>query len=342
MMKGIFTRTIHAKEHIMKMNVSAHVFCLGTYSERYVPEGYFEELNIDQMLEVFSKTEGLDGIFQMYPPALMPKDPVKLMKKVSDFGLKIADVFVEQWSSRRWKNGPYSCTDKKVRNEAIKEFKDGLDFARELKAESILLWPAHDGFDYPFQTNYFDGLKYFVETLQELGEYAPDMKIAVEAKNKDPRQKQYASDTGKVMMHLQDAGLDNVGAALDVGHSFMAQENISESLAILDSHNKLFQIHLNENYRDADPDMIFGTVNFWEILEFYYYLNKTSYEGWQAIDIISPRDDRVKSLKLGVSMTHKFKEMADRLSEHADEIDGNLESYRFVDNMELIRKLILK
>ena len=76
--------------------------------------------------------------------------------------------------------------------------------------------------------------------------------------------------------------------------------------------------------------------------EFYYYLNKTDYEGWQAIDIISPRDDRVKSLQLGISLTHKFKEMADRLTEHADEIDGNLEAYRFADNMELIRKLILK
>jgi xylose isomerase len=326
----------------MKLNVSAHVFCLGTYAERYVPGGYFEEMNIDQMLEIFSKTEGLDGIFQMYPPALMPKDPVKLLKKVADFGLKIGDVFVEQWSDRKWKNGPYSCTDKKVRGEAIKEFKEGLDFATELKAESVLLWPAHDGFDYPFQANYYDGLKYFVETLQEIGEHAPDMKIAVEAKNKDPRQRQYASDTGKVMMHLQDVGLDNVGGALDVGHSFMAQENIAESLVILDTHKKLFQIHLNENYRDADPDMLFGTVNFWEILEFYYYLNKTDYEGWQAIDIIAPRDDRAKSLQLGVSMVHKFKELADRLTEHAAEIDGNVEGYRFADNMELIRELVLK
>ncbi len=326
----------------MKLNVSAHVFCLGTYAERYVPGGYFEEMNIDQMLEVFSKTEGLDGIFQMYPPALMPKDPVKLLKKVSDFGLKIGDVFVEQWSDRKWKNGPYSCTDKKVRGEAIKEFKEGLDFAKELKAESVLLWPAHDGFDYPFQANYYDGLKYFVETLQELGEHAPDMKIAVEAKNKDPRQRQYARDTGKIMMFLDDVGLNNVGGALDVGHSFMAQENIAESLVIIDTHKKLFQIHLNENYRDADPDMIFGTVNFWEILEFYYYLNKTDYEGWQAIDIIAPRDDRAKSLQLGVSMVHKFKEFADRLTEHAGEIDGNMEGYRFVDNMELIRKLVLK
>ena len=325
----------------MKLNVSAHVFCLSTYPERYVPGGYYDEMDLDRMLEIFQKTEGLNGIFQMYPPALMPKDPVKLMKKASDFGLTVGDVFVEQWSDPKYKHGAYSTNETKIRKEAIREFKEGIDFARELKARSVLLWPAHDGFDYPFQANYYDGLKYLVETLQELGEYAPDMKIAVEAKNKDPRQKQYAANTGKVMMLLNDVGLDNVGAALDIGHSFMAQESIAESLVIIDSRRKLFQIHLNENYKDADPDMIFGTINFWEILEFCYYLNKTDYEGWQAIDIIAPRDDRVKSLQVGVRLVHKFKELADRLTKREKEIDANMEGYRFTDNMELLTELIL-
>jgi len=288
----------------MKLNVSAHVFCLGTYPERYVPGGYWEDMGIDRMLEVFSKTDGLDGIFQMFPPAMMPKDPVKLLKKIQEHGLEVADVFIEQWSDRKYRHGAYSTSEEKVRKEAIKMFKEGIDFAKEIKAHSVLLWPAHDGFDYPFQTNYYDAWKRLVDTLKELGEYAGDMNIAVEAKDKDPRQKQYVSNTGKVMMLLSDIGLENVGAALDIGHSFMARENIAESLVILDSHKKLFQIHLNENYKDADPDMIFGSINFWEIVEFYYYLNKTDYQGWQAIDIIAPREDRVRSLQVGVKLVN--------------------------------------
>jgi len=324
----------------MKLNVSAHVFCLGTYPERYVPGGYYDELTIDEMLEIFSKTEGLDGLFQMYPPALMPEDPDKILKKAADFGLKVSEVFVEGWSDRKWKNGAYSTTEKNVQEGAIRLFKEGIDFAKELKAESILFWPAHDGFDYPFQANYYDGWKNLVETLQELGEYERSMRIAVEAKSKDPRQKQYASNTGKVLTLLNDVGLDNVGAALDIGHAFMAQESIAESCALLDSHHKLFQIHLNENYKDADPDMIFGSLNFWEILEFYYYLNKTDYEGWQAIDIIAPRDDRVRSLQVGVKLVHKYKAMADKLTEHADEIEKNLEGYHFVDNIDMMSDLL--
>ncbi len=134
--------------------------------------------------------------------------------------------------------------------------------------------------------------------------------------------------------------MENVGGVIDIGHAFMAQENIAESLAILDIHKKLFQIHLNENYKDADPDMIFGTLNFWEILEFYYYLNKTDFQGWQSIDTIVPRDDRVKSLQTGVRLIYKYKEMADKLSGYQEEIDKNLEGYHFTDNISLITDML--
>ena len=119
-----------------------------------------------------------------------------------------------------------------------------------------------------------------------------------------------------------------------------AGESLAESVALLDVHDKLYQIHLNENYKDADPDMIFGTINFWELLEFYYYMNKTDYKGWQAIDIIAPRDDREKSLKLGIKMVWKLQELAEKLMKHEKEIDENMKSYKFADNMDMITDLI--
>lgn len=97
---------------------------------------------------------------------------------------------------------------------------------------------------------------------------------------------------------------------------------------------------MNENYKDADPDLIFGTINFWEILEFFYYLNKTDFEGWSSIDIITARDERAKSLELAVKLTWKYKELADKLSEHSEEIDKNLKGYRFVDNMNLMTDIL--
>ena len=120
----------------------------------------------------------------------------------------------------------------------------------------------------------------------------------------------------------------------------LLQKGLESAVCASDYWGKLYQIHINENYKDADPDMIFGTVNFWEILEFYYYLNKTNYEGWCAIDIIAPRDDRVKSLALGVKLMWKFQDLALKLLKHEKEIDANLKGYRFADNMDLISDLI--
>lgn len=327
----------------MKLNVDAHLWCLGTYAERYVPGGYFDELSTDKRLEIMSKIEGLTGLFTFYPmePPL-PSDPDALVKKLDNFGLKVSNIAVECWSDRKWKHGSFATNDANIRKEVVKLFKESIDFAKAVNADSVLLWPAHDGFDYPFQVNYADGWKNMVETVREIAEYDPGVKIALEAKSKDPRQKQYISNTGKAMALINDVNLDNVGGALDVGHSLMAQENLAESLMLLDSHKKLVQIHLNENYKDADPDMIFGTINFWEILEFFYYLNKTDFKGWSSVDIIAGRDDREKSLILSIKLVWKFKELADKLSKHSDEIDSNLKGYRFADNMNLITDMILQ
>jgi len=325
----------------MQLHVDAHLWCLGTYAERYVPGGYFDPMTVEEQLQRMSEIAGLEGLFVFYPTAPLPADPEQLLKKLGDHHLRVSNLCPEVWSDRRWKLGALSTTDAAVRREALRIIKDGIDFGKAIGADSILVWPAHDGFDYPFQTDYRDAWKHLVESLQEIGEHDRGMKIAVEYKSKDPRQRQYVSNVGKLMMLLNDVGLENVGGVIDVGHALMAQESLAESLVILDGHKKLYQIHLNENYKDADPDMIFGTLNFWEILEFFYFLNKTDFAGWCSIDIIVPRDDRARSLQVGVKLIHKYQALAAKLGAQAATIDANLQKgCRFVDNIDLITNIL--
>ena len=281
----------------MTLNLDSHIWCLGTYAERYVPGGYFDPLTLDEQLQIMSGIEGLTGLFVFYPSHPLPSDPDSLLRKLAGFNLKVSNLMVDCWGDRKWKHGGFATTDARVRKETVKLFEDAIDFSRAIKAESVLLWPAHDGFDYPFQCDYRDGWKHLVETIREV---------------------------------------------VYVGRAFMCQENPAESLAILYSHGKLGQIHLNESYRDADPDMIFGTVNFWENLEFFYYLNRTRFTGWATIDAVIARDDRARSLEMAVSMAWKYKRMADILSARSAEIDAHLAGYRFADNAALITELLLK
>lgn len=325
----------------MKLNIDSHLWVLGGFKERYVPDGYFEDMGLENKLEIISGIEGISGLFVFYPTTPLPSDPDKLLKKLADFNLKVSNLTMDNFTDKKWKYGAFIDNDPKIRKENIKFCKESIDFAKAIGADSVLIWPAHDGFDYPFQSDYKKSWKYLVETIKEIGEYDPKVKLAVEYKSRDPRQKMLASNVGKVMMLLNDVGLNNVGAALDTGHALMAEENLAESLVVLDNHKKLVQIHLNENYRDADPDLIFGTINFWEILEFFYYLNKTDFQGWCTIDVISARDDRKKALKLAAKMALKYDAMAKKLLMYKDKIDKNFSGYHFSDNMELITDLFL-
>ena len=181
-----------------------------------------------------------------------------------------------------------------------------------------------------------------VESYQEICSYNSKVSIAIEYKSKDPRQKQYVSNIGKMMMLLNDVGMDNLMGCVDTGHALMANENLAESIVLLQMHNKLGVVHLNENYRDADPDLIFGTIAFWENLEMYYYLKKINFKGWCEIDIISPRDDRVKSMNLVVKLIKIYEMLADKLIEYSEEIEKNLSGYHFCNNMDLITDIIFK
>jgi len=326
----------------MKLKIDAHLWCLGSYAERYVPGGYYQDMGLEEKLEIFANTQGLDGLVVFLPTDPLPSDPGKIASLLRDYNLKVSTIEPEIWTDRKWKDGAFSTTDANIRKEAAKIMKDGIDLCKELKADSVLLWFAHDGYDYPFSTDYTKGWNYMVETVRDICNHDLSVKIAIEAKAKDPRQKQYITNTGKALAFINDVGCPNLGCAIDVGHALMAQESISESLMLIDAKDKLYQIHLNDNYKDADPDMVIGTVNFWEILEFFYYLNRTDYESWATIDIIASRDDRIKTLKLAVEMTQLYKKLSDRLSEKSAVIDANLKGYRFADNMELIKELLFR
>ena len=324
----------------LNLNINAHIGCLGKFSERYVPDGYFSEISFDKQLEIMSKIDGLTGLAVWYPGHPLIDKPERLAKKLADYNLRVADIGPDIWSDKKWKYGTLSSHDDKIRKEAIKVTKYTMDIAVELNAYSVLVWPAHDGFDYVFQADFKRGWDNLIDSLNEIGSYNKNVKIAIEYKQKDPRAKSYIEDMGKVMLLIKSLDVDNIGSALDLGHSFFANERPAESLALLDKYKKLYQIHLNDNYRDADPDLLFGTINFWDTLELFYWLSKTNYDGWLNIDTVTGRDDRGKMLELAVKLVKDYKKLADKLNKYSDIIDENLKNHNFVDNMKLIRELV--
>lgn len=319
------------------MRINTHLGCLGIFAGRYVPEGYSDKIDFHSQLEIISEITGLDGLNICYPGT---KDPEELLKMLSEYNIQVADVTVDIWSDRKWKLGSISSSDKKIRNDAINLIKEAMDISVELGAYSVLVWPAHDGFDYSFQTHYLDAWNNMIDSFEEIGDHNPGVKIAVEYKQKDPREKSYIENMGKLLLMIKSLHIDNIGVALDTGHALLAGERLAESLMIIDKYDKLYQIHLNDNYRNADPDLVFGSINFWETLEFFYWLRKINFEGWFNIDVVSPRDDRKKTLELTVKLIRDYEKLAGRLSNESEVIDKNLKEHSFSKNMLLIREIL--
>ncbi|GAG73358.1 unnamed protein product [marine sediment metagenome] len=326
----------------LKLKINASVATFGTFSERYVPGGYYDQMDFEKKLDIISSIEGIEGMGVGYPGHPLINNPQKLKKKFSDYGLVAAVIEPDIYTDRKWKNGALSTNEKKIRDEAIKIVKETVDIAAELDAHSINLWPAHDGFDYVFQSDYISSYNYLLESIEDIASHNPGVKISVEYKQRDPRAKSYIEDIGKLFYIINSLKSQNVGGSLDLGHSLFAQERPAESLALLGRHNKLYQIHLNDNYRDADPDLVFGSINFWETLEMFYWLAKFKFTGWLSIDTFSPRNDSEKMLRLAVKFIKDYENMANRLLEHKEVIDVNLKNNNFVDNMTLIRDVIFE
>ena len=58
---------------------------------------------------------------------------------------------------------------------------------------------------------------------------------------------------------------------------------------------KLFHLHLNDNCRVWDDDMMVGSVHLQEYLELLYWVKKVGYTGWYSLDVFPYREDGIKS-----------------------------------------------
>ena len=121
------------------------------------------------------------------------------------------------------------------------------------------------------------------------------------------------------------------------GHSLAAQERPAEMAALALREGRLKQIHLNDNYRDWDLDLIPGAATVWEHIEFYYWLRKLGCDGWFNADMYTYREDGAEALKRLVQVHRTCTRIADKLMrmdiERTIRAGGHLEMMRILWNL---------
>ncbi len=297
--------------------LAKHLFgaCLPTFgncADRYCLAGYGGGgNNMEEMLDLAKKVEGLDGLELVGNWHVNDANIRDVAKMFKDRNLKIPMLVPDLWTQAKWGRGSIAAPDSQTRQMGIDEIKKVMDWAGELGCPYVDVWPGQDGYDYCFQADYIEALKWMKEALAACQNHNPKVKVLVEYKPREPRTHCFVRSAASVLLLVKD--LEKVGVLLDVGHSLQGGENAAEAAALLASHGKLDYLHLNDNYRSWDDDMMVGAVHLVEYLELVYWLKKVNYKGWLTLDIFPYREDGVRAASQCKAWMEGFFRAVDRV-----------------------------
>ena len=275
----------------MDNKISICVWDYGMGTDRYVGEGYKDFMPFEDRVRAIGKLSGTNTIEVCYPNDINEDNWAEKKIALEEAGLTVICLTVELVCDKEWKDGSLSAMDPARRSKSIDRVQKAMDFAESIGVEVLGLWLGQDGFDYVFQNDYAKAYNYLVDSLIQCADHNPKVKLALEYKVSEPKMSCMLRNAGMALAVAQKTDRDNVGVLLDVGHAFNAGENPAEIAAILMSENRLFHLHLNDNYRIADDDMPVGSVHWPQYFEFFYWIDKLGYKGYYSLDMYPYRDD---------------------------------------------------
>lgn len=292
--------------------ISVGVWTYGMGSDRYVSEGYKPKMPLEERIKQISRIEGVTAIEVTYPGDLNESNIAAFLPLLEASHLKIAGIGVELVCDPYWATGSISSPSGQVREHSVKTITAAMDFAASLGIDVVSLWLGQDGFDYFFQMDYAAAWENMVELLRRCADHNPSVKLGIEYKVSEPRLRCFVNSGAKALALCQSAGRDNLGITLDVGHALNAGENPAEIAAVLMSENRLFHLHLNDNYRIADDDMPVGSVHFLHFLELFFWLRRMGYDGWFSLDLYPYRDDPNSAVQASVLFMTRVNSLLDK------------------------------
>jgi len=291
------------------INYSVILGNLGNTCDRFLSSGYKDVLSKEDLVRQASEIEGVKGI-ELVGTWDVSSNNAREMKSLLDhYNLKCVSIIPDHFGQKKWGKGSLSAKDESTRSMAMDYTLECVDIARTLKCPVLNIWPGQDGYDYSLQSHLVQERKWLQENLYKLAESAPDIKFSLEYKPKEPRNFSFMARASDTLLMAKEIGLDNVGVTIDTGHSFVAGENVSEAVVILQEYGKkLFHMHFNDNYGNWDDDMIVGSVHFPAYVELMFWLMETEYDGWYSMDQYPYREDGKGALEASV----RFLQMIER------------------------------
>jgi xylose isomerase len=261
---------------------------------------YGEDLSVVEKLERIAAVPGVHGVEIVYPHEL--REIGEVQAALARLHLEVAAVNVNVKSDPEFVSGALGSPDAAVRRRAVEYIQRGKDAAVALGAPRVTCCPLSDGSDYPFQTHYGAAWKRMLDCVREAAAYRPEVTLSLEYKPWETRVHGLLTSAAKTILLCQASG-NNTGVTIDMGHSAFGGESPSADLMLVASAGLPCYIHTNDNNGRWDQDLVAGSCNVWEFLEFLYYLKELAYDGWLTSDVAPFRQDATEIFALNVRFT---------------------------------------
>ncbi len=321
------------------MNIKYSVFIsnVASCNDRYCA-AYGRAFSIEEMFQRVKSIPSITAVDIVLTENF--KNNLDVVRKcLKETGLEVGSIAVDTFANPLYKKGSFSSTEHDVRRRAIDDAKQAIDFAAEIGCKIVTVWPGQDGYDYIFAADYIKERQLFADAIEELCCYNPNIDITLEYKLKEPRTHSYISTVGATLLMIEKIGLPNCGVALDYGHAALGYETAAEAVAMCHMYgNRLKHIHINDNYRLWDDDMIVGSVHTLEYLEFFYWLKRTGYEGYIVIDQFPYREDGRDAVAESAEWLNVLQETAARIND--EEAERVLAARDGVEASRFMRKVM--
>ncbi len=308
---------------------------LGGVKNRYIK--YQPDRDVEQKFMLASQIKGLNGLELCYPADFI--DISKLKSLLVNYNFGVSAINFRSRREGKWLRGSFSSPIKKERQEVIDDFKHVMDIASDLGVNRISTCPLNDGHDYPFEMDYQSAYGHLHETLGLICDYNPKIRVCIEYKKSDARTRNMIASAGEALCLCYAVGSKNLGVTLDFGHALLAGERPAQAAVLLAQAKKLFYVHLNDNDRFGDWDLIPGVYNIMEFIEFFYFLKKVGYtDDWYAYDVMPKEFNSVETFNLVMKITRRLESYAQEISD--EDISGMLENRKPVESLNHIYDLV--
>ena len=320
----------------MKIKQAIITGFMGKLKDRFCD--YHEAKTPEEKIAAVAQVKGARGIEIVYPYECEDLEAVKRALKKHRLGVAAVNVNIK--GEPEFINGSSSVNTKKLRDKAIRFICEGMDVAAALGTDKVTCCPLSDGYDYLFQADYQRAWKNMVSTFKEAARHRKDIRLSLEYKGSETRVNCYLDTAAKTICMLQDIDEPNLGITIDVGHALFMGETVAESVCLAQTKGIPYYIHINDNNRRWDWDLIPATRNLWDYLEMFFYLKKFNYQGWVTSDMSPMRLDPIEAFERTIATTNKMVAIVNRID--CRKLQSLIDQERIVEGLKWLEEQVLR